>query len=424
MADKPRPIIPLTLKSQAANTQSKARQTLVPPRPIIPVGVAANKPSILRGWFAGVIENIPFRTKDQKFDNIKGNLFVDPSLGNKPADIVSNLRIAIPVPRSTDSILATAIENLKNIGIETEVSDDRAIDVVGVKADSFNPVYKRIAGILSRRHNIIKTEDFLSGNYGDQVTDNSVLSLYYEMAKRRSANFLSRGQTSEMTDALFAGKLYKQLEGIESAFGSSGSLRRGFNLSGQNVTGSVGKNSPFAGIDTPSQIDPFESTNLIFSIGRPQPDALIPTQGKFKLFHGGGTYFDSRALDPEDQALDAKFHHYRPLSYASDMALPGYEKSPGAITYLSKQYSTSRFNEFYTTRHEIGHHIHQEIKRLHVRAREPMILGSTDRFYSDYESRASAMARKFSEFPSFKSTANVPVGARDAKKSHHGSLDQ
>lgn len=129
---------------------------------------------------------------------------------------------------------------------------------VTVKPDSLNPVHAEILGILSGPGGDRNIRDLSPSEY----VNNKLLSNYYEMAKRRSAIYLSRGQTDQMTDALFAGKLYDQLEGIESHFGTKGSLRQGFNilLTGNTQTGT----------NTPIVRDTFEPANLIFSIGRPR----------------------------------------------------------------------------------------------------------------------------------------------------------
>lgn len=337
MADKPRPIIPVT--PPVANNQSQLRGTLVPPRPIIPVGVAAKKPSILKAWFAGLIENIPYNKADQGLDDIEGQLsrYVPQGLGY---DIRRNLTI---------------------------VAGDSTVSPTTVRSDTFNPVYKRIAGVLSSPAGDRNLRDL---SPSEAVSDNSVLSAYYEMVKRRSAIFLSRGQTSQMTDALFAEKLYGQLEGIESTFGSSGSLKQGFMLVGEQVD-SQGKKSVV-------QMDPFEQVNLIFSTGRPKPQALGDT---FDLARGGGIYADLR------------YQATTPFAYASQKNLPGFQNSPGALRYLTTAYNSQRFNDFHVTRHEIGHHIHAEIERLHYLSRKRDISTSgSNLFTSNYKVRAEEIA--------------------------------
>jgi len=69
------------------------------------------------------------------------------------------------------------------------------------------------------------------------------------------------------------------------------------------------------------------------------------------LFIGGGTYFDSR---PQKNSM-----------IASAMNMPGFSASPGSIRYLDSSYRGDRFNEYFTARHEIGHHVHAELRRLH-----------------------------------------------------------
>jgi len=334
MADKPRPIIPLD------NAASKLRGTLTTQnRPIIPVGVGTKKPSILKGWFAGVLENIPYQSENQHTDDIIDQLsqYISGSLGY---DIRRNL---------------------------TLVAGDSRVDPVTVKSDAFNPVYKRIAGVLSSPGGDRNLRDL---SPAESVSDNSALSAYYEMAKRRSANYLSRGQTSEMTDTLFAEKLYEQLEGIESTFGSSGSLRQGFNLVGNTVS--------TQGKITVSQTDYFDPVNLIFSTGRPKPQAL---GDRFDITRGGGTYYDRRYKTPS-------------FAYASDKGLPGFQATPGSLRYLTTGFRSDRFSAYHTTRHEIGHHIHEEIKRLHVRARDnkSLVQNSSDSYVSNYLDKASTIA--------------------------------
>jgi len=307
------------------------------PRPIIPVGT--KRPSILRGWFAGVIENIPYQREDQSVDDIIDQLSQYESRG-LGRDIRRNL---------------------------TLVAGDSNVSPVTVRSDTFNPVYKRIGGVLSSPAGDRYLRDL---SPAESVSDNSVLSAYYEMAKRRSANFLSGGQTSEMTDTLFAEKLYGQLEGIESTFGSSGSLRRGFNLVGNTIS--------TQGKTTLSQIDPFEPVNLIFSVGRPIPQAL--GEG-FDLTRGGGTHYSARYTKGS-------------FSYASDKGLSGFQVTPGSLRYLTSAYRSDRFGAYYTTRHEIGHHIHEEIRKLHIRARDTksIVPNSNDKFVSNYLDKASTIA--------------------------------
>jgi len=333
MADKPRPIIPV------GDAASKLRGTLLTQnRPIIPVGVGTKKPSILKGWFAGVIENIPYQRDNQSTDDITDQL--------------------------SQYVTGLGYDIRRNL---TLVAGDSNVSPTTVRSDSFNPVYKKIAGVLSSPAGDRNLRDL---SPAEKVSDNSVLSAYYEMAKRRSANFLSGGQTSEMTDALFAEKLYGQLEGIESTFGSSGSLRGGFNLVGSSIS--------TEGKVTVSQTDYFDPVNLIFSVGRPRPEAL--GQG-YTLTAGGGTYYDRRYLTPS-------------FAYASDMTLPGFQASPGSLRYLTAAYRSDRFGAYHTTRHEIGHHIHEEIRRLHVRARDnkSIIPKSNDSYVSNYLDKASTIA--------------------------------
>jgi len=351
MADKPRPIIPLTTKSQLHDSQSRIRGTLLTQnRPIIPVGVGTKKPSILKAWFAGLIENIPYMNADQSSDNISEQLSRNKSTGKSIRDIYDIRR------------------NL------TLVAGDSRVDPVTVESDTFNPVYKKIAGVLSSPAGDRNLRDL---SPAESVSDNSVLSAYYEMVKRRSAGFLSRGQTSEMTDALFAGKLYEQLEGIESAFGSSGSLRQGFRIAGEQVV---------QGRRTRVQVDNFEAANLIFGTARPIPQGL--GEG-FNIFYGGGTHYGNL------------YSGLKGLSYASHKGLPGYQPSPGALRYLTNPYDTWRFSDFYVVRHELGHALHDEIKRLHNNARAPLVefidpLAKPDisnTFVSDYKAKASDIAR-------------------------------
>ena len=95
-------------------------------RPIIPVGVGLKKPSILRGWFGGVLENILLKAadKDKKADNIED--YLSP-WRNLPYDIASNLTFVAKLPGG-------------------RAGGDQVI----VKADSLNPVYAEIFGILSQ----------------------------------------------------------------------------------------------------------------------------------------------------------------------------------------------------------------------------------------------------------------------------------
>lgn len=209
-------------------------------RPIIPVGVGVRKPSILRGWFGGVIENIPLQNLGAKDDDIRNVLS---PWRDRPYDIVGNLTMVVRDPSPPGSKLK------------------KSPGPVTVKADSLNPVHTEILGILSSPGGHRNLREISPAEH----VDNAVLSSYYEMAKRRSAVYLSRGQTDEMTDALFASKLYDDLEGIESHFGTAGSLRQGFNMVGSEIK--QGKSNIIGK-------DYFESTNLIFSIGRPRPSGL------------------------------------------------------------------------------------------------------------------------------------------------------
>jgi len=354
MADKPRPIIPLTTKSQLHDSQSRIRGTLIPPRPIIPLGVAAKKPSILKAWFAGLIENIPYMKADQTDDDITDQLSRH-----------KNTNVIHP---------GNLYDIRRNL---TLVAGDSRVDPVTVRSDTFNPVYKKIGGVLSSPAFAGGDRNLRDLSPAEKVSDNSTLSAYYEMVKRRSAGFLSRGRTSEMTDALFAEKLYSEIEGIESAFGSSGSLRQGFRISGEQVV---------QGRRTRVQVDNFGAANLIFSTGRPKPQAL--GEG-FNIFRGGGTHYSH------------EYSGLQGLTYASHKSLPGYQASPGALRYLVNPYKTHRFSDFYTVRHELGHAMHEEIKRLHKNARTSLVefidpLAPEDisnTFVSDYKARASDIAR-------------------------------
>lgn len=359
MADKPRPIIPLTTKSQLHDTQSRIRGTLIPPRPIIPLGVAAKKPSILKAWFAGVIENIPYTTADQAVDDITNDL-----------SRYKNTNVIHP---------GNLYDIRRNL---TLVAGDSRVDPVTVRSDTFNPVYKKIAGVLSSPGGDRNLRDLRPA---ERVSDNSTLSAYYEMVKRRSAGFLSRGQTSEMTDALFAEKLYSEIEGIESALGSSGSLRQGFRISGEKIV---------QGKRTRVQVDNFLAANLFFSTARPMPQAL--GEG-FNITRGGGTHYSDRISGLEG------------LTYASHKGLPGYQASPGALRYLVNPYDSHRFKDFYVVRHELGHAMHEEIKRVHRNARASLVEhidplakpDITSAFVSDYKAKASDIVRNLGYPPSF-----------------------
>lgn len=214
-------------------------------RPIIPVGVGVRKPSILRGWFGGLIENIPLQNTANKDDDIRDVLS---PWRNRPYDIVGNLTMVVREPSPPGSRFK------------------KSPGPVTVKADSLNPVHTEILGILSNPGGDRNLRDISPAEH----SDNAVLSSYYEMAKRRSAVYLSRGQTDEMTNTLFASHLYDQLEGIESHFGTAGSLRQGFNMVGSEIK--QGKTNIIGN-------DSFESTNLIFSIGRPRPNAFRRRNG-------------------------------------------------------------------------------------------------------------------------------------------------
>jgi hypothetical protein len=92
-------------------------------RPIIPVGVGLKKPSILRGWFGGVLENLLLKPTDKEGD-------IEDYLSpwrNLPYDIASNLTFVTNLPGGR-----------------------AGGDQVTVKADSLNPVYAEIFGILSQ----------------------------------------------------------------------------------------------------------------------------------------------------------------------------------------------------------------------------------------------------------------------------------
>lgn len=47
------------------------------------------------------------------------------------------------------------------------------------------------------------------------------------------------------------------------------------------------------------------------------------------------------------------------------MNMPGFSISPGSIRYLDSSYRSDRFNDYFIARHEIGHHVHAELRRLH-----------------------------------------------------------
>lgn len=72
------------------------------------------------------------------------------------------------------------------------------------------------------------------------------------------------------------------------------------------------------------------------------------------LFLGGGTYYDDRGSGIKSV-------------YASTMNMPGTEMSPGSVAGLFSPYRGDRFQGYGTARHEIGHHLHAELRRLDAR---------------------------------------------------------
>lgn len=204
------------------------------------------------------------------------------------------------------------------------------------------------------------------------------------MAKRRSAVELSRGQTDQMTDALFASKLYDQLEGIESHFGTKGSLRQGFQL----LSGGDGISTNISHSE-----DKFQPVNLIFNIGRPLGEH------KTRLFHGGGTYFDRRVKGNKD------------LAYISSQNMPGFEMSPGSILALTHAYRGQRFRHYQTMRHEMGHHIHAELRRFNDLINQPDKghMGAMP----DYYHRAKSITSNLSIYNTYMS--DLPIDFRSGQ---------
>jgi hypothetical protein len=194
------------------------------------------------------------------------------------------------------------------------------------------------------------------------------------MAKRRSAIQLSRGQTDQMTDALFASKLYDQLEGIESHFGTKGSLRQGFQL----LSGGDGISTNISHSE-----DKFQPVNLIFSIGRPLGGH------KTKLFYGGGRYYDRRVKGNKD------------LAYISSQNMPGFEMTDGSIIALQTPYKQNEIQDYLTMRHEMGHHIHAELKRFNDLINEPATghMGAMP----DYYHRAKSISSNLSIYNTYMS---------------------